>query len=194
MNLSAVILAGGQSLRMGRDKAWLEIEGQPLLARLVDTVQALEIREIYISGRAGVDYSRVHRPVLFDRDPGLGPLGGIERALSVCDAPLLLVLAVDLPCMTTEFLQWLATRSDPMTGAIPTLHGQLEPLAAIYPKRAHALACDAIAQGRRAARTFASACLRERLAQAVEVRADDFGCFVNWNRPDDLRDPTAGAA
>src|SRR5580765_4688037 len=97
MNLSAVILAGGESRRMGKDKGWLEVDGQPLLARALSTLRDSGINEILISGRAGIDYSSLHYPVLLDLEPGCGPLSGIERALEAARAPLLLVLAVDLP-------------------------------------------------------------------------------------------------
>jgi molybdopterin-guanine dinucleotide biosynthesis protein A len=112
MNLSAVILAGGESRRMGRDKAWIESDGQPLIALALDKIRQLGVAEVFISGRADVDYSALKIPVLFDAKPGCGPLGGIEQALQVCATPLLLVLAVDMPHMTVSCLQTLgaATR------------------------------------------------------------------------------------
>ena len=124
MNLSAVILAGGESRRMGRDKAWLEMGGQPLIRRALSTVRDSGIQGIVISGRAGADYSSLGCPVLFDLEPGCGPLGGIERALSAATAPLVLVLAVDLPGVTAAFLRKLAAHCDPLTGAVPKLRGR----------------------------------------------------------------------
>lgn len=185
-SLSAVILAGGQSRRMGRDKAWIRWQDQPLIARAVAQAHELGIREVFISGRPDTDYSALDCPVLLDLTPGLGPLGGIERGLDACGSPLLLVLAVDLPRMTTEFLRRLAAQATPSTGAVPELNGALEPLAAIYPKRCHALACEALAHSAHAARVFAEACRREGTVQSVPVSADDAPCFVNWNRPADL--------
>ena len=184
--LSAVILAGGRSLRMGRDKAWLPVHGRPLLARQIALVQALRPAQTFISGRADVDYSALGCRVLHDLKAGLGPLGGIERALHACDANLLLVLAVDLAAITSAFLGGLAARCDRQTGAVPMRAGDLEPLAAIYPKRCHALACDALARSRYAARDFAAACLKERAVTAFPVRSADDGHFANWNRPADL--------
>lgn len=186
MQLSAVILAGGESKRMGRDKAWVEFSGRPLIAHAVDKIAALGVREIFISGRAGQDFSAWKCPVLFDLEPGFGPLGGIERALHECQSPLLLVLAVDLPGMTPEFLLKLTARCDRLTGVIPKLDGELEPLAAIYPKRCHALAFSAIARSRHAAREFATACLHEQAVRSFSVSAGDAKCFANCNRPDDL--------
>jgi len=186
MNLSAVILAGGESRRMGHDKAWLEVGGQSLLARAVSAVRGSGIEEILISGRAGADYSALRCPVLLDRELGCGPLSGIERALEAARAPLLLALAVDLPNMTSAFLRQLAERCDPLTGVVPKLKGQLEPLAAIYPKRCRSIALDCLVNGQRAARDFADACLREHAVRTFAVPPADRRCFENWNRPTDV--------
>jgi len=186
MQHSAVILAGGESKRMGRDKAWVEFAGRPLIAHAVDTITALGVREIFISGRAGQDFSTWKLPVLFDLEPGFGPLGGIERALHECQSPLLLVLAVDLPNMTPEFLHKLTARCDRLTGVIPKLNGELEPLAAIYPKRCRAFAFSAIARSRHAAREFATACWREQAVRTYPVPDSEVKCLANCNLPADL--------
>ena len=186
MNLSAVILAGGASRRMGRDKAWIEAEGQTWVARAIAVARGAGADEVIISGREGVDYSGLGCPVVLDLEPGFGPLAGIERGLWAARSPLLLVLAVDLPRMTVACLQKLARRCDRLTGAIPKLNAELEPLAAIYPKRCHAIAFNFIVQSRHAVRDFADTCLREHAARTVAVTPSDFGCFANWNTPTDL--------
>src|SRR5947207_8162877 len=109
---SAIILAGGESRRMGQDKAWLELDRQPLIARALFTVRDSGIEEIFISGRAENEYSGLGCPVLLDRRSGCGPLSGIERALEAATAPRVLVLAVDLPKMTGAFLRKLAAACD----------------------------------------------------------------------------------
>lgn len=192
MELSALILAGGESRRMGRNKAWLELDGKPLLRLALDKVRALGIQEVFVSGRAGEDYSALPCPVLFDQVPGLGPLGGIERGLAECTAPLLLVLPVDLPFLTTDFLRKLANHCDPLTGTVPKLRGEWEPLVAIYPKRCHALTRAALAQKRLAAHEFAATCWRQHAVKSLRVTAADARCFLNWNTPTDVA-RTAGA-
>jgi molybdenum cofactor guanylyltransferase len=189
INLAAVILAGGESSRMGRDKAWVELDGRPLIRRALDTVRSSGITEIVISGRAGTDYSILGCPVLLDRESGFGPLAGIERALDTTEAPLLLVLAVDLPRMRADFLQKLASHCEPLTGVVPKLGGRLEPLAAVYPKRCRFIARDCLLKFRLAARDFAHACLRERAAKAFTVPRADQNCFDNWNSPADMGAP-----
>jgi molybdopterin-guanine dinucleotide biosynthesis protein A len=192
MNLSAVILAGGKSSRMGRDKAWVELNGKSLLALAVEKVRRLGVREIFISGRGGVDYAALGCPVLHDTEPDLGPLGGIDRGLCECRSPLLLVLAVDLPLVTTAWLRQFHAQCDALTGVVPEVNGALEPLAAIYPARCLGLARETITSARRAARDFAAACLREHLVRTYPVAAAEAGCFANWNRPVDL--PAQGPA
>ena len=130
MNHGAVILVGGQSTRMGRDKALIEVGEQPLLARQIDLAWATRATEVFISGRPGVDYSHFNCPVLLDRLPGVGPLAGIERGLAALTNVRLLVLAVDLPEMTETLLTAMAEASPEHLGAIPRLCGRIEPLAA----------------------------------------------------------------
>ena len=186
MNFSAVILAGGESRRMGSDKAWIAVGGQPLIAQTVATARESGVEDIFISGRAGQDYSALRCPVLLDLEPGFGPLGGIERALHAARLPLVLVLAVDMPNMTAAFLRKLMSRCDALTGAVPKLNGEIEPLAAVYPKRCHVLAYESVLRSRHSATAFAEACLRERAVRALTVPAADARCFDNWNRPSDV--------
>lgn len=190
MKLSAVILAGGKSSRMGRDKAWIEHEGSPLIVQTVATVRRAGVEDIFISGRPGVDYSELGLPVIYDRNAGLGPLAGIERGLLQSKSPLLLVLAVDLPHMTPSCLETLASQCDAFTGTgtVPELNGQPEPLAAIYPRHCHALAASLLAQSRLAAREFAEVCRREHAVTFVPIpfAAASVRCFANWNTPFDV--------
>lgn len=188
VSVSGLVLAGGASRRMGRDKAWLELDGTPLVRLAVEKLRALGIKEVFISGRAGEDYSALKCPVLFDLEPGLGPIGGIERGLHECSSPLLLVLAVDLPRMSLTFLRTMRKTCDRLTGVVPKLNGQLEPLTAIYPKRCHTFTFAAIAKSQYSARDFASASLRERAVRVCPVARGEASNFLNWNRPGDLAD------
>jgi molybdopterin-guanine dinucleotide biosynthesis protein A len=172
---------------MGRDKAWIECGGRPLIALALDKVRQIGVAEVFISGRPDADYSALGCPVLLDLEPGLGPLAGLERGLHCCTSPLLLVLAVDLPRMTSTLLRALVARSDAVTGVVPQRGNQLEPLAAIYPKRCHGLAFERILHGSRAVQDFASDCLREKAVERWEVPATQASCFANCNRLADLQ-------
>jgi molybdopterin-guanine dinucleotide biosynthesis protein A len=188
MQLSAVILAGGQSSRMGCDKAWVDYRGKPLIQLALEKIRETGITEIFISGRPEKDYSVLNSQVLIDIEPGLGPIGGIECALREATLPSVLVMPVDLPHMSSEFLQKLILGCTECTGAVPTLKGQLEPLVAVYPKRCHAYACSNIARSQYAVCDFTKACLKEGAVRTFEVHAKDARCFANWNSPMDLAD------
>jgi len=184
MRFSALILAGGRSLRMGRDKAMLEAGGQPLMARQIKLVRELFPGEVLISGRAGANYSAFGCEVLLDRYSNAGPLAGVERGLAAAATPLLLVLAVDLPQMTADFLQRLLMECGKETGAAPQMRGKLEPLAAVYPIRMHALAAERLRAGKYGMQDFAAAVERAGGLRRHFVTCAEEPLFFNWNTPD----------
>ena len=190
MNFSTVILAGGQSRRMGSDKAFLSLDGKPLLARQVELVRQLGPREIFISGRAETDYRPLNCPVLQDRFAAAGPLAGIERALDAMPTPLLLVLAVDMPRMELAALRKLLAECAENCGVIPRIEQRIEPLAAIYPRNALGLLVSLLENRRYAARHFAESCVDQKLATFVDFPPPQACHFENWNAPLDVR-PTA---
>jgi molybdopterin-guanine dinucleotide biosynthesis protein A len=185
MNLSAVVLAGGKSSRMGRDKARLEIGGQPSLARQIQLVKEIGAGEVFISGRAGENYEEFGCPVLSDRFRDAGPLAGIERALATASLSRLLVVAVDMPNLTPDIFHQLIERGGETMGVISRVDGQIEPLAAIYPKAAWNLAVSLLGNGIYATKTFARRCVRDGLAVFCDFDAPAARHFASWNRPAD---------
>jgi len=186
MNLSVVILAGGRSNRMGRDKAWLLLDGQTLLARQIELIRKLEPTEVFVSGRTDTDYKAFGCSVLTDRFPEAGPLAGIEAALHMATATLVLVLAVDMPHMTDIVLQRLLVKCSTGVGVVPRLNHHIEPLAAVYPKAAKPIAVELLNQRLRAVRSFAERCKQSRMVTFLDMNANDHGFFANWNSPADM--------
>jgi molybdopterin-guanine dinucleotide biosynthesis protein A len=186
MNFSAVILAGGKSSRMGRDKARLEVAGEPLLARQIRLARESGAAEIFISGRGEMDYAEFGGHTLPDAFPGAGPLAGIEPALRAATSSLLLVLAVDLPAVSAEFLQRLAAVAAENFGVIPRLSGQIEPLAAIYPKSSLALVEARLRHQQNSVMAFAAQCVQSSLARWLELSVAEAHHFTNWNTPADF--------
>jgi molybdopterin-guanine dinucleotide biosynthesis protein A len=186
MNFSAVILAGGKSSRMGQDKAWLSVDGKTLLARQLATVRMLHPGEIFISGRADTDYHSLGCPVLTDEFPAAGPLAGIVAGLNAATAPLVLILAVDMPDMTSAVLRQLMGRCAAEVGVVPRVNRRIEPLAAFYPKCAASIAADLLKRDLRAVRNFAEHCRQAGLVTIQDVPEADAHCFANWNSPTDL--------
>lgn len=188
MNFSAVILAGGQSSRMGRDKAFVEVGGSSLIARQIALVRDVGAGEVFISGREDVDYSAFGCRVLLDEFPDAGPLAGIDRALDASTSSLLLVLAVDMPAMNAPMLERLLASCTTVRGAIPKTGDGIEPLAGIYPKAAWDKLKFELQQGRSpGVRWFAQECVAAGLAQFVDVNDTDAECFASANFPEELR-------
>jgi molybdopterin-guanine dinucleotide biosynthesis protein A len=108
MRQAAAILAGGASRRMGQDKALLRLEGDsaPLLARVVDRVASL-VDELFIVSPDREDYRRFGAPIVTDRFPGEGPLGGIVTALGATQCDWCLIVACDMPFLNGALLRWM---------------------------------------------------------------------------------------
>ncbi len=187
--LSAVLLAGGRSSRMGRDKAEMVLpDGRPLWRRQLDDVlRPLGPAEIFLSGppRAGLPADVCALP---DAMPGLGPLAGIAAALGAAGSPLVVVLAVDLPAMTAGFFrERLLPRCEPGRGAVGVgTNGFFEPLAAVYPRAAHGLAGERLRGADRSLQGLLRDAVAAGLITPVELQPRDAAQFVNWNRPEDV--------
>lgn len=180
---SAVLLAGGRSTRMGRDKALLPLaDGRLLWRRQLDVLERLGAAEIMFSGPRRAGWPE-HLRVLEDRKPGLGPLAGLVAALEAISTERLLALAVDLPGMTAPYLRGLLARGH---GVVPSVRGRLEPLAAVYPAGVLALARERLSSEDRSLHSFVRAAEAIGSLQIVEARREDEPRFVNWNRPGDF--------
>lgn len=132
MDVEGWVLAGGRSLRMGRDKAAVVLAGRPLLDHMLEKLRALNLRTRVAGLRAPV--ANLGAEVVQDVHPDCGPLSGMETALTKSNAPLVLIVGVDLPLLETELLAWMLERAT-TTGAmatVPRAGGKLQPLCAVY--------------------------------------------------------------
>jgi molybdopterin-guanine dinucleotide biosynthesis protein A len=182
---SAVLLAGGASSRMGFPKALISAGGRPLWRRQVELLECLGPAEVMISAGADWDAGEGPWPVVRDRVPGLGPLGGIGAALGAMSSQLLLVLAVDMPFMTAAYLAGLVEEAGP-NGVVPVDDGLFQGLAAVYPKSVGALLEEALAGEDRSLQFFVNRALRGGLVTARPIAAPERPLFGNVNRPEDL--------
>lgn len=187
MNFTGAILVGGRSTRMGADKAFLPWDGQPLWERQRATLVASGATEILLCGRAEQLFPATGPRVVADRVPGLGPLAGLAGALREAAHGLVLVLAVDLPEMRADFLRGrLLAAAGPEEGVVPERDGFFEPLAAVYPRRALALAEASATSGDRSLRTFCRKAVAAGWLRPIKVEDGERAFFRNCNRPEDL--------
>lgn len=166
--LLGLVLAGGRSRRMGRDKALLAFDGGTLLQRQVRALESLCARVAVSGAYAGFD-------CIADMRPDAGPLAGLQAASAAWHGALLAV-PVDMPLMTAELLAELVQARQPA-------HFEGHPLPAFFPDaRALAEAADALLSGDdRSVRA-----LHRRLgSRALPMR--NAAAFANANTPADWR-------
>ena len=156
--LFGLILAGGASARMRRDKAALTYHGVPQLQWAYDQVSEF-CTATFVSVRPDQrdEPTRAHLPQIVDRTPGIGPIAGIAAALQEHPKVAWLVVACDLPFVTASTLQYLIAHRDPlrMATAYRSAHDNLpEPLCAIWESAARDGVLAHIAAGKQCPRKF----------------------------------------
>jgi len=174
------VLAGGQSSRMGRDKALLPFRGVALAAYIASTVSAAAGSAVLIGDPQ--KYGHLGCTVIPDRTPGAGPLGGIETALSNTSADWNLVVACDMPGVSADFL-WDLLSAGERCGADALVpvgpSGRPEPLCAVYHRRAAVPLRRALDLGVRKITEALTA------LNAARWPVLDSGCFANLNTPEE---------
>jgi molybdenum cofactor guanylyltransferase len=174
---------------MGRDKRLLLVDWQgepvPLWKRQLEVMRELAPVELLVSGMPDLEYPPDAR-VVPDKVENAGPLAGILSCLTATQSELLVVLAVDLPNMSSTYLSSLVQRSVPGCGVVPAIEQDLEPVAAVYPVEAAAVALTLLQQGRRSLQTFARQLEQRGLVSIQKVAPNEAALFRNWNSPEDL--------
>jgi molybdopterin-guanine dinucleotide biosynthesis protein A len=190
--IAGFILAGGESSRMGRDKALLEFDGVPLLVRTARLVESVAGPAAVIASPEA--YRSLALRVIADDSPGAGPLGGIATALRVSNAPWNLVVACDLPYLTKTWLEHLIERAlaSQADAVLPMNARGAEPLCAVYHKRGERAICAALARGTRKV-TDGLQDLRVESIEPAEWKAFDSDglLFKNMNSPADYEEAVA---
>ena len=179
---------------MGRDKAFVEFDGVALWRRQLQLLEELRPHEVFIAGPAHEEWQEMNCIIIPDAEPNSGPLAGIVGCLQRCARPLLLVIAIDLPNMTTRYLRELVDSCAADRGVLPSHGERSEPLAAVYPKGSLSLAEKCLAARELSVQRFAARCVAEGLAIEKEITPGDRTLFLNMNTPDDLALAEAGAS
>jgi molybdopterin-guanine dinucleotide biosynthesis protein A len=205
--IKGFIQAGGRSSRMKRDKAWLEVDGAPMIERALAAVRPAAGRSGIIVNAANPQVERYERlaesrdaRLIFDLHEHLGPLGGIHTALAHCAAgESALVLACDLPFITADLLSFLCEiHQDPIPHSpLPTppaatvpldQSNRPQPLAAIYDQSLEATVGQMLAANELRVDLLYSRVSTRRVsfAEFAHLRdAERF--FINVNTPEEYR-------
>jgi molybdopterin-guanine dinucleotide biosynthesis protein A len=183
---AAAILAGGAARRFGgRDKSRLVVDGRAIIVRQIAVLDAIAA-PVFIVGGDAARFADLHLTVVPDRIAGAGAIGGIYTALEHADSDRVIVIACDLPFLTAPLLERLAEMATQGDGAWVRSGRGVEPLVAVYRRRARTAVRAAIDAGRLKAADLA------HVLQMAEMNGDAIAAFgapqrllANVNTPEE---------
>jgi len=184
--ISGIILAGGESRRMGVNKALLTVGGQPLIRRVVDVVAQVADELIIVADQPGL-YAHLGARVIKDILPGRGALGGIYSGLRGACHFHCLVVACDMPFLNLNLLRYMVTCAPGWDIVIPRLHGWLEPLHALYSRACLDPIKKLFSEGNlKIIDLLPEVRVRYLEAEEIELFDGQYLCFTNVNTPGEL--------
>ena len=186
MTVSAAIMAGGKSRRMGRDKAWLDLgDGRPIVRRVIEVMSEVADEVFLVANDER--YRSLGLRVVPDRFPEGGALGGIATGVGAAAHDRVLVAACDMPFLVPGVFRLLVERSDGADAVVPKVGDDLETLHALYAKACLPAMERALAAGKLRVVSFFGD-VRLRILQEAELRAvdPDLRSFTNVNTPEEL--------
>jgi molybdopterin-guanine dinucleotide biosynthesis protein A len=184
VGLSGIVLAGGHSQRMGRDKALLELEGRTLIARVLDRLSSL-CDELVISANDVELYADLPARVVPDVIPGRGALSGIHAGLTAIRNERAMVVACDMPFLSLPLLRYMTVIAPGYDVVVPRWGGYYEPLHAVYSVNCVEPIVQLVAEGpRRMIELYRRVRVREVTEGEVRLFDADLS-FVNVNTPEE---------
>lgn len=189
MAFSVAVMAGGQSSRMGRDKAFVTVGGRPLIEHVLARVSDLGQVETFIVGPHTPGYVALGLPLVNDLQPGAGPLGGIFTALSVAQTEQVVIVACDVPFVSAglvvQMVAWMATGEWDVV--VPRVGGRPQALVAVYSNACRVVIAAALQRGVRKVTAFYEH-VRVRYVDEAEIAVHDRDGvgFMNLNTPADV--------
>ena len=188
LTVSGIVLAGGQSSRLGTDKSFVNVNGQSLIEQIVAKLARLS-DDVIIVTNSTEKYDRLEAKLVGDVYPGKGALGGIYSGLRAAASAYSLVVACDMPFLDLNLLRYMIILASGHDVVIPRIGGLPEPLHAIYSKSCLEPIDRLLARGGLKIIDFFSA-VRMRYVEEDEVDIFDprHLSFFNVNTPNDLEE------
>jgi molybdopterin-guanine dinucleotide biosynthesis protein A len=186
--VSVIVLAGGQSSRLGMDKSFVHVNGQSLIEHIVAKLARLS-DDVIIVANSPEKYNRLKARLVGDIHPGKGALGGLYSGLRAATNAYSLVVACDMPFLDLNLLRYMILLACEHDVVIPRIGGFTEPLHAIYSKSCLKPIDRLLARGGLKIIDFFSE-VRVRYVEEVEVDIFDpqHLSFFNVNTPNDLEE------
>ena len=188
MRATGIIMAGGKSSRMGKNKALLMIGGETVIERIVSELKKT-VSEIIIVTNSFEEYRFLGLPMVSDQWQDMGPVAGIHAGLNASNTEKNLVVACDMPFISSQLGEILLNLLDENQAAVPIISGQLHPLFAAYRKDALDEVTQSIQKQELRIRQFLKN-IKTKLVTEADLQNSTYICeekhFFNMNHPEDF--------
>ncbi len=186
-DITGIILAGGKSLRYGRDKAFEPFDGVPLIKRVINAMEEV-FEEVIIIANEPDKYSCLKHEVYEDVVKGIGPIAGILTGIMHIKNEAGFFVACDMPFLIPAFIRHIANIRNGFDIVIQRVGKNIEPLHAVYTKDCLPFIKRSIWQRRFSIRSFFPQ-VSVRYVEEDEIRRYDpeLSFLVNINKPEDIR-------
>lgn len=149
LRASAAVLAGGESRRMGRDKAWVDFHGRPLVEHVVERLEGFS-DDVFVVAKDPLPFEEAGLRVVADEVDEQTPLAGIAAALRAARNQWVLVVGCDMPFVSAAVGRMLLRRAEEVDVVVPVRASRLEPLHAVWGAGALDAIQEALEAGERA--------------------------------------------
>ena len=191
--VTGLCLCGGESRRMGRDKALVELGGRRLIDYPLEALAAVAGRTLLATGERP-RYAELGLPTVLDTGPGAGPLRGLLAGLEAAETPWVVALACDMPAVSaevlTDLLAWAA--SEALDACLAQVGRGSQPLFAVYHRRCALAIRAALSRGERRLVSFHGEMIEADGGERRPLRvghmplSESEGEALNLNTPQDL--------
>ena len=193
--IACVVLVGGESRRMGTDKASLDLNGRTMVERVIEVVRPL-FKELYIGAHKDASLGEASGlPVIVDTLPGRGPALGVCAALEKATEEWVFVVSCDLPMLSAKLIEYLATLTEGVDAVIPLIAGRAQTTCALYSRACLVPLSERVATNDKGARSLTrfleeTEGLRVRYVDEEELKEIDSSMesFADIDTPEDLEE------
>lgn len=184
--MTGIILSGGENSRMGRNKAFLVVDGERLIDRMIRIYKGLFAEVILVTNQP-LDYLDLDVTLVTDIYPGRKALGGIYTGLFYANDSHAFVAACDMPCLNAEFIAYMMERALPYDIVVPQAADGPQPLHAVYARTCLPAIRNSLFRDRLKITGFYKGlkilCIPGETIRAFDPHAR---MFLNVNTPEDL--------
>jgi molybdopterin-guanine dinucleotide biosynthesis protein A len=193
--IACVVLVGGESKRMGTDKASLVLDGTTLVERVIEVVRPI-FKKVYIGAHEDSSSGEAYGlPVIVDTLPGRGPVLGVCAALEEAKEEWVFIVSCDLPMLSSKLIEFLATKTEGVDAVVPLIDGRAQTTCALYSRACLHPLSELVGSGEKGSRSLTrfleeTEGLRVRYVSEEELSKidTDMESFADVDTPDDLEE------